>query len=232
MPDRIALAARNNALWCDAVCRSHGISGTLDPVAWSSPTRTPPLYPDAVTLAARTSEDHILLRIDASDGASVKDSWASLDLASVGFSPVIAGQWVWRRPEAPEPAPADGRAWRTIGSAEEMRRWTQAWAADPDEVGILAPAILDESDVHVLAAAEGDDDFAAGCIVNVTGEVAGLTNVFSADEDQARTWRGAVAAAAAVAPGLSVVAWESSDGVELARSAGFEVIGPLTVWIR
>ena len=49
--DRLVLAARNNALWCDAVARAHGVKATLDDTAWTSPTRTPPYYPDAVTLS-------------------------------------------------------------------------------------------------------------------------------------------------------------------------------------
>lgn len=82
------------------------------------------------------------------------------------------------------------------------------------------------------AVCRSHDDLVAGCIVNVTGEVAGLSNVFSVDGEDARAWRGVAAAAARVAPGRALVGWASGDGVASARSAGFEVTGPLTVWIR
>lgn len=236
MTDRIELAARNNALWCDAVCRSHRLSGTLDSVAWSSSTRTPPLYPDAVTLSATPHAADILRRIDGSAGASVKDSWTSLDLAAAGFTPVIDGEWLWLDPVGAEgvaaiPA-ADQRRWRSLESGAEMAQWSRAWAQNPQHATILRPQLLHEAGVHVLAAGDGDDDFVAGCIVNVTGEVAGLSNLFSSDGDDARTWSEALSAASPLAPGRVLVGWESGDGVDAARSAGFETIGPLTVWIR
>ena len=63
-----------------------------------------------------------------------------------------------------------------------MAAWVRAWASDPDAEAILRPSLLDEPGVHVLAAAPSDDPrrpFVAGAIVNVTGEVAGLGNVFA-----------------------------------------------------
>ncbi|KGN30555.1 hypothetical protein N802_06980 [Knoellia sinensis KCTC 19936] len=233
MTERVSLAARNNALWCDTVCRTHEIVGVLDGAAWSSASRTPPLYPDAVTLAADVSEAEVLGLIDASAGASVKDSWAALDLTSAGFKPLITGQWVWRDPDdATVSGQADGRRWRSVQSAADMERWSHAWAESPAARSILGPALLDEPGVHVLAASDGEDDFVAGCLVNVTGEVAGLSNHFSLDGDAERTWHGAASAAAALVPERALVAWESGAGVAAARSAGFEAIGPLTVWIR
>jgi hypothetical protein len=49
-PDLVRIAARNNAGWCDAFCRTRGVVGHFGEDAWSSAERTPPLYPDAVTL--------------------------------------------------------------------------------------------------------------------------------------------------------------------------------------
>ncbi|HEX6872642.1 MAG TPA: hypothetical protein VF163_16210 [Micromonosporaceae bacterium] len=46
------LAARNNAEWCELVCRSHGIQTRYVDEAWVAGSRTPPFYPDAVTLAS------------------------------------------------------------------------------------------------------------------------------------------------------------------------------------
>ncbi|MFC7488284.1 hypothetical protein ACOCJ7_09720 [Knoellia sp. CPCC 206453] len=232
MTDRIELAARNNALWCDGVCRSHGISGTFGSAVWSSPVRTPPLYPDAVTLTESTSELDILQRIDAAAGASIKDSWASLDLTRADFAPLIAGEWLWLdADDAAARTGGDGGTWREVRSAAQMEGWSRAWASAPQDAVILGPSLLAEEGVKVLAATEGEH-VTAGCIVNVTGQVAGITNVFAADGDDARAWVGAAAAAALVAPGHHLVGWESGDGVAAARAARFDTIGPLTVWIR
>lgn len=48
------IGAANNADWCGLVCRTHGIASEFNEEAWTAPTRLPPLYPDAVTLAPRT----------------------------------------------------------------------------------------------------------------------------------------------------------------------------------
>jgi len=233
--DRLALAAHNNALWCGAVCRAHGLTPVLDDVAWTSRRRTPPYYPDAVTLSADVGEYDVLARIDASDGASVKDSWSRLDLSMEDFARLVDGQWVWREPAAPggeTTGPGDGRTWRRLDTAEEHSAWVRRWARDPEDVLVLPSTLLEEPGVHFLAAEEGGDPFAAGCIVNVTGGVAGIGNLFAADGDAARAWLGAVPAAARIAGRLPLAGWEAGDGLEAAIAAGCEPIGPLTVWIR
>ncbi|MFY1655555.1 hypothetical protein ACN27J_32305 [Solwaraspora sp. WMMB762] len=79
-------AACNNAGWCAAVSRSHGCPDTVDDAAWCSARRTPPYYPDAVTLRPDATPADILDRIDTtSPGCSVKDSFATLDLTPDGF---------------------------------------------------------------------------------------------------------------------------------------------------
>lgn len=44
------IAAANNAAWCDAVCRSHGLTGVFRPTSWSCVGEVPPLYPNLITL--------------------------------------------------------------------------------------------------------------------------------------------------------------------------------------
>lgn len=235
MTDRIALAAHNNALWCDAVCRAHRLTPAIDDLAWTSARRTPPYYPDAVTLSPGVGEYDVLARIDDSDGASVKDSWSRLDLSMEDFARLVDGQWLWRDPAAPgleTTTSGDGRRWRRLDTAEEHAAWVGGWARDPEDVLVLPPTLLGEPGVHFFAAQDGDDPFAAGCIVNVTGEVAGVGNLWAADGDDARAWLGAVAASAPIAGKRPLVGWEAGDGLAAATATGFEEIGPLTVWIR
>ena len=94
-----AAAARNNADWCDAFCRSRGISGRFEPECWSSARRTPPLYPDAVTLVPGVAPELLLSRIDTREGCSVKDSFADVDLAAAGLRTLFRAEWVaWTEP--------------------------------------------------------------------------------------------------------------------------------------
>lgn len=84
--DRLTVAAaRNNADWCDLVCRTYGLVTTFHADAWVTATRAPTAYPDAITLTRSAVADDLLARIDRSPGCSVKDSFASLDLSGSGF---------------------------------------------------------------------------------------------------------------------------------------------------
>ena len=235
--DRLLLAAHNNAVWCDAVARSHGVTTTLDAEAWTAATRTPPFYPDAVTLSPDVEEYALLARVDDSDGCSVKDSWSRLDLSLEDFARLVVGEWVWLDPSTHLPGSAGTapRTWERVTTADKLASWVQAWSTDPDAAAILRPGLLDEPGVHVLAGRSAVDPGAplvAGAIVSVTGEVAGLGNIFALDGDEHRAWREAAAAAREVAGGIPLVGWEAGASVEAALAAGCERLGSLTVWLK
>jgi hypothetical protein len=232
--DRILLAARNNAEWCDAVARSHGVECTTDSDAWSASTRTPPYYPDAVTLSPTVGEYDVLARVDDSDGCSVKDSWSSLDLSLEDFARLVVGQWVWLDPTVAVPA-SGGGPWRPVTDAAGMEAWVRAWASDPEAEAILRPSLLDVPGVHILARHASDatgSPVVAGAVVNVTGEVAGLGNVFARDADDETAWAAAAAAARTVADGIPLVGWEAGAGLDAALAVGCEALGPLSVWLK
>ena len=88
----IELAVRNNVEWCDSVCRRHGLAPVFDGDVWWCAERTPPFYPDAMTLARGVSAADVLAHIDLSPGCSVKDSYAELELD--GFDVLFEAQWI------------------------------------------------------------------------------------------------------------------------------------------
>ena len=234
MTDRITLAARNNALWCDVVARSHGISTTTDADVWAASTRTPPYYPDAVTLSPTVGEYDVLARVDDSDGCSVKDSWARLDLSLEDFARIVVGEWVWLDPSAPVRR-TGGPAWGRVTTPAGMAAWVRAWASDPDAEDVLRATLLDEPGVHVLAARPADDPDApvvAGAVVHVTGEVAGVGNVFTRAGHDDAAWVAAAAAAREVVGGIPLVGWEAGASLDAAVAAGCERLGPLSVWLK
>jgi hypothetical protein len=88
--DRVGLAVHNNAVWCDTICRVHGHAGEFLSGIWINRHATPQFYPNAVTLAAEQAADQLaairsLLAADIPGAWAVKDSFAVLDLAPVGF---------------------------------------------------------------------------------------------------------------------------------------------------
>ncbi|MGK3205264.1 hypothetical protein [Amycolatopsis sp. MEPSY49] len=93
---RAELAVAENAAWCDLVC-----GGRFGRRAWTSRTRTPEYYPDAVTLTPDAMAADVLPFVDGSAGCSVKDSFATLELP--GFSLLFEATWLACGPGVPEP---------------------------------------------------------------------------------------------------------------------------------
>ncbi|MEQ4725294.1 hypothetical protein [Nonomuraea sp. B19D2] len=215
MTDVVA-AARDNAEWCDAMCRAHGSPGTFTALAWTNPARTPRLYPDAVTLSPDATAADVLGHIDAGPGASVKDSFATLDLP--GFEVLFEGQWIRREPpERREPA----IAWEVVADAATLTGWEQA-CFDGEISGLFLPALLDE--VTILCGRRGGA-IVCGSVLTPREQVVGVSNVFGA-----ASWEGTLAMAAGLFPGRPLVGWEVDP--EDAVRHGFTTIGPLRVWSK
>jgi len=86
-----AMAARDNAKWCS---KMGGVKGRWTDTYWYAPRRTTEFYPDAVTLHPTVDVEEMLTRVDLSPGASIKDSFATLDLAPFGFEVLFDAEWV------------------------------------------------------------------------------------------------------------------------------------------
>src|SRR5689334_3060604 len=102
--DGLRAAVRNNADWCAIVCRSHGIGGRFTGDAWVADGPTPPLYPDAVTLEPTAEPGGLHDLVGARPGATIKDSFASLDLAPFGWRVLFDASWIERRAGGVVPA--------------------------------------------------------------------------------------------------------------------------------
>jgi hypothetical protein len=213
------LAARNNADWCDVVCRTHAIPTRFDGDAWSSDRRSPPMYPDAVTLRDAVAPDRLLDRIDASAGCSVKDSFASLDLSAAGMDVLFEADWLHR--PATEPTLTGRLTWHVVRTAEQL----QSWAAAHGGGDVFRPALLAEPGVTVLLAAGAT----GGAIANRSTAAVGLSNVFV---DSGDAWPELVDAVSAHYPGLPIVGYEHGESRTAALAAGFLPVGRLRVWLR
>ncbi|THA39056.1 MULTISPECIES: hypothetical protein [unclassified Streptomyces] len=235
-------AVRNNAEWCAAV--SGG--GSFAAGAWTSARRTPPYYPDGVTLTREASGDALLAAMDTdSPGCSVKDSFADLDLAPAGFEVLFGAEWIHRPPAAPAPG-ACALTWSRVADAGELAAWEAAWGGG-ESSGLFHPGLLTE-EIAFFAGRSAEGRIVAGAAANRTGAdrtgadrtgadrtgtVVGLSNVFTADgtpDDEA--WAGALTTVADLWPGLPVVGYESGEDLATAVRHGFAPLGPLRVWLH
>ena len=222
------MAARNNAEWCDAFCRTHGVLGRFRTDAWFSPVRTPLFYPDAVSLVPEIDLEQLMAAIDTGEGCSVKDSFARLDLRVAGFQPLFRAEWLVR--DSPE-AGATDRRWSALTSETQLAEWEAAWAESPEGSGFFRPALLADATVGVLAAFDGDR-VVAGAVANRSATAIGLSNVFDTGGDLESAWFCGASAARARWGHMPIVSYDSGPSLEAAHDAGYCSIGDLVVWIK
>ena len=221
------IGAENNARWCDLVLRSHGGQGVFSSDAWTSSTRTPPLFPDAVTLIPSPRVPDLLSRIDTLSGCTIKDSFASLDLTTHGFNVLSDAQWITSPPDPNREwsVPPD---WAQITDPDGFGLWEEAWCHPDGPRDILLPELLSLG-VVVLGRIENDRVIAGG-IVSGNAGVAGLSNVFSGVGHESETWLALAQSARAFFPGLPLISYERGEELTHAQSSGFQTVGALQVW--
>ena len=240
MNDLRERAARNNAAWCDAVCRLHGLDVHLDERLWWTSSRSPDFYPDAVTLDPGVAPDEVLIRVDAAAGCSVKDSFATLDLQSAGFRVLFEAQWIGReaddtgldhtvldRTGPGRTGSQAGLSWRPVLDRADL----DAWATAHGEADALLPTVLAQRDLRLWLATEGGE-LRGGLALNRGTAVVGVSNLFATGVDPALVWAGAAALGAETFPGLPLVGYEGGADLVQAQRAGFTSLGPLRIWIR
>ena len=205
------------------MCRSHGHGGAFTRSAWTSARRTPPLYPDAVTLLPEAGPADVLTAVDTAPGCSVKDSFARLDLSGAGFTPIVEAQWIDR--PAHRPAPRSSTPWAAVSTAHELAEWTAAW--NDGATDLFRPQLLARPAVRVLAARR-DGAIVAGAVVNRSWPVTGVSNLFTSDGDLDEAWTGVLSAL----PDRHVVGYETGPPLAAALRLGFTSTGPLRVRLK
>ncbi|MYX28263.1 hypothetical protein GTY75_16700 [Streptomyces sp. SID8381] len=227
----VGAAARNNAEWCAVMSRSHGVRGEFGRQAWTAPARTPPYYPDAVTLAPGADAAELLDRIDTeTPGASVKDSFADLDLTRAGFRVLFDAQWIHRPASAPVTVPEP--VWDVVRTPPALRAWQLARAGAADDAALFRPELLDDPATFVLAGRSAEGRVVAGAVASRSERVAGISNVFASAGGAAAAWPGVLHTVERLFPGLPVVGYEHGEDLDAALRHGFEPIGPLRIWLR
>lgn len=228
MTDAHALVAAvaNNAAWCDLVCHSAGLPTVTGTDLWSTPHRSPEAYPDAVTLRPGVPVSDVLAAIDDSPGASVKDSFADLDLAPHGWSVLFEAQWLTSPAGA---GTATGLSWRTV-DRDALPLWLAAHGS-----AVLRPDVLEDPDVRLLLAADDDGPVAVAALNRSaagTDPVVGVSNVRVLRGGPGLVWSDLTVLARRELGAHRLVGYESGPDLLPPVAVGFEPVGPLRVWVR
>jgi hypothetical protein len=218
-------AAHNNARWCDAVCRSHGLATRFIDDVWIAPEGSPRFYPDVVTLRPGGSVRQVLTHLP-SRTESIKDSFACLDLAPEGFGVLFEASWIVHR--APR-SPAPTFVWTPVDRAGELDDWSSAAGLE----GVIRAELLTDRAIRVLAGRhEKVGPIVAGAVAIATGGVVGVSNVFSHRSVEEAVWRDVQAVTALAFPARPIVGYARGDALTHAMASGFSPLAPLRVWYR
>jgi hypothetical protein len=240
---RVEQAARNNAIWCDTMCRAHGAPGEFHEAAWLNRHIVPRFYPNLVTLsnqrhsAAQLAHTQDLVASSLPGHWSVKDSFCELDLDALSFRLLFEASWLWRAPSIAMPNGHDHEIqWGRLQARSELAKWETAWSSSSvdnsstQQPRLFLSSLLADPDIAFVAAYKSDE-IIAGAIANRTDNVIGLSNVFAPPEDRVSFWVGCIATAQDSFSRLPLVGYEGGPELALAEAVGFERLQTLRVWI-
>ena len=211
-------AVRNNAAWCECVCRSHDARGTFTDAYWQSGHTPPRFYPDLITLSPAKGERQMKAIADLSRPTwHVKDSFACLDLSVLGAKVIIEAHWQVRAPTLSKPDVEISR----IDSEDELAEWERLWADDPKAPRVFLSGLLSNKNIDFIALRRAGK-VVAGAILNRSHGVCGFTNLFGAPDDAARL----VSVTPSFADRLPIVFYAP------AAVSGSTPLGLLRVWAR
>lgn len=227
MLDKVELAARNNAMWCDGMCRAHGQPTEFTENLWIC-RGTPPRYHSNITTLKPGSIEFI--RKEQPGG--FKDGFHDIDAVELGYQALFSANWIWMD----EPGPGEANfEWNRAQTDEDLRFWEAGWEVGDEDAANhprqFPPSLLDDPNNAFLFALE-DGHLVAGCILNLTEPVVGLSNTFALGIDLDDFWHDLPLLANSTFPGMSVVGYERGIDLDHALTAGFESIGDLRVWVK
>ncbi len=221
-------AIQNNAHWYEALCRIHGVPGERHVGYWINRGTVPPYLSNFLTLTgaadgeAQRAAIRSLIEVDGKSHFAVKDGFQCLDLGALGFNVLFHATWIYRPPHTPSPDDVTGLQWSVVRSPADMEEWEQTWR------GTKANA---DARGHALLGKRGSTSLATAAL-NRSGDVVGISNVFSDAEGVAPLFPGAVRLATRLHPALPIVGYEREASLVDAEGAGFERLRDLTIWIR
>lgn len=237
-------AAQNNAAWCHAVCSARGAMPRFGSAAWVNDTRLSPLYyPNIVTLdpavdaVALEPEIDALVGSEGFAGFSIKDSFSRLDLSARGFRLLFDATWIVK-PASVAAASAHGLRWSLADSATRLAEWEAAWWAHsigtpcPGEPLFPAALLNDAAASFLIGRDVASNAVVAGCALMKAAGCVGLACCFDASADPTATLREMLAEAHRLHPTQPMVGYDSGAALAGALAAGFELCGPLRVWVH
>jgi len=151
-------------------------------------------------------------------------------MTSYGFRVLFDAEWIVF-PDTRRLAKLAGPDWGLVRDLEDFAAWFQAWRGEEGPTDVFRADVLDHDSVAVLAARSGDR-IVAGAIATRSSKVVGISNFFAKEVNASESWSGCLALARSLFASSTFVGYESGDQLAAAQRVGFQIAGPIRVWIR
>jgi len=227
--DWLQLAVENNADWCGAIARSHGLPYRRTTSMWYCAEEMPPLYPNLVTLDAMPDPpmEAELLEATLRPGWGIKDSFSSLELNRHGFTVLKNAEWYVREPAAWVPPTGALEAVRLVETQRQFSAWVAAWGETPPGSTIFDAKVLKDESVDLLYV-QRDGKVVAGIACNIGDAVVGISNAFG--EHSAMT--ACIGRCVDENPSRALVGYGSSREIRGLQRLEFRSLGSLRIWLK
>jgi hypothetical protein len=235
-------AIANNIGFYEELFRSNNIRFCKTNTVFYTTQKALPLISNIVTRSRGWQPDDHFQQIDkaaknfAWDSWSIKDSFSVLNLSRLGFEKLFHATWFYLEGSAFKRSENSASLrWDLIRGRRELAAWRLAW--NKNESGgnvadlIFGDRLLENPRMRFIAGYEGES-LVAGCILNRTEPVFGISNFFATD-DSAATWSGIIEFIRTSVTSNDLVGYEQAPMIDRSLAGlGFEQVGDLAVWIK
>lgn len=224
MLSKIDEVVLNNIAWCQIVCNTHGIVGVSKENIWGLHSKAPKFYPELITSNKCATIEEVKSFIEDGKVSSIKDSYANLDLALLGFDVLFEAEWLVHAPVLDfDPIQTN---WRVVDTEKDLKKWT----AVSELENIIKSELLKEHNVKIYICET--EDGTLGFIANLSTGVVGISNVFPIGYEEEKLWKEIPKIISKEFPKRSLVGYEHGSSLRVAKLSGWKAIGPLRVWIK
>jgi hypothetical protein len=122
---KVVLAARNNALWCDGMCQAHGQPTEFTKNLWIC-RGTPPRYHSNLS----TLQPNSLEAVKKESPGGFKDGFYDIDADQFGYQLLFEASWIWM--DSSE-AGQTIFEWRRVQNDEELLAWEAGWEVGDED---------------------------------------------------------------------------------------------------
>lgn len=227
---RQKLAIENNVSWCDLIFRTNDQKTDLYPQYWINRGIQIPYYPDFITRTPSLSfQVHDTIK-KLPVGSYIKDSFATLDLTTLGYDKLFKNTWLTWCPESNQQIGSDhspDNSIETIKSPKHLAKWMTTWEPEGKTASLIFhPKLLLNSDIKFVAVVV-ENKVIAGAVFNINpvGTV-GISNLFGNKNNQQKI----ISFTIRSYPEHTIVTYGSDNEIAMYQKLGFVTAGALTVW--